>query len=94
MSQFQSVRFKAIAATTAAFTLYGGVYVMDANATWGGGSVTLERLGADDTTYIAVATALSADGTSGAIALPPGTYKFVVVSATALYVSVTRIPSA
>lgn len=94
MSQFQSVRFKAISATTQAFSLFGGVYVMDANATWGGGSVTLERLGADDATFIAATTALSADGTSGAVALPPGTYKFVVATATALYVSVTRVPSA
>jgi hypothetical protein len=81
-----------IAATTAAFTLEGGVYCLDAIATWGGGSLTLTRLGPDGSTYLTAATALTADGTSGAISLPGGTYKLTIATATALYASLVRIP--
>lgn len=86
--------FKAanIAVTPAAFVLQGGVYCLDAIATWGGGSLTLTRLGPDGSTYMTAATALTADGSSGAIALPPGTYKFTIATATAVYASLTRIP--
>jgi hypothetical protein len=53
----------------------------------------LQRLGPDGATFITAATALSANGTSGSIALPPGVYKLAVASASALSVSVIRIPA-
>lgn len=81
-----------ISVTPAAFPLKGGVYCLDAIAAWGGGSLTLTRLGPDGTTYLTAATAITADGSSGAIALPPGTYKFTIATATAVYASLTRIP--
>lgn len=88
----ESVAFKNISATPAAFTLSGGVYVLDAVATWGGGSLTLQRLGPDGSTLLDAATALTANGTSGAIALPPGSYRLTIATATAVYVTVVRVP--
>lgn len=81
------------AADSANFQLQGGAYVLDAVANFNSGSITLQRLGPDGTTFITAATALSANGSSGSIALPPGTYKILVASATALSVSMIRIPA-
>lgn len=81
------------AADSANFALQGGAYVLDAVANFNSGSITLQRLGPDGATFITAATALSAAGTSGSIALPPGVYKIAVASATALSVSVIRIPA-
>ncbi len=80
------------ATSSGTFTLDGGAYIMDAVAAWNSGSITLQRLGPDGSTYITAATALSADGTSGGIVLSKGTYKFLVASASALSVSVVRVP--
>src|ERR1039458_5148545 len=43
--------FKNISATPAAFTLRGGNYGLTCHATWGGGSITLQRLSPDGSTY-------------------------------------------
>ena len=89
----QSVWFQNIAATPADFVLYGGVYILDVIGTFGGaGAVTLSRRGPDGSTYMTSATAITANGSSGAIALPPGTYRLVVADTTALYASLVRIP--
>jgi hypothetical protein len=82
-----------ISATTAAFVLNGGLYAVTAKATWGGGSVTLQRLAADATTYVTCLTAFSADGYA-TVSLPPGTYKFTVATATAIYVDIMAIATA
>lgn len=74
------------------FKLQGGAYVMDAIATWSSGSLTLQRLGPDGATFITAATALSADGTTGSIALPPGTYRISATTATGIWASIARIP--
>lgn len=84
--------FSNISADTAEFALTGGVYVVDAVATWGGGSITLERLGPDGTTWLTAVTALTANGVSAASALPPGQYRVAVATATAVYVTVVRVP--
>ncbi len=80
-----------IAATTSAFTLLGGSYHISMKATWGGGNVVLQMLGPDGSTYLPVHTALTADGVSSAN-LPPGTYRWAVTTATAVYAQVVRIP--
>lgn len=82
-----------ISASTAAFHLRGGLYGVDAVATWGGGSVKLQRLAADGTTYLSVASAtdFTANGYT-TVNLPPGDYKLIVATASAIYVSVRRIP--
>jgi hypothetical protein len=88
----EAVLFSNISATPAAFLLEGGAYVLDVVATWGGGSVTLNRLGPDGSTYLAAVTALTATGTSGAVALPKGRYQLAIATATAVYASVVRVP--
>ncbi len=86
------VNFQNISATPAVFPLDGGCYAIDVIATWNSGSVTLQRQGPDGATYLTATTALSADGTSGAVALPKGIYRLLVTTATAVFVSVLPIP--
>lgn len=88
-----SAVFSNIAATTAAFKLIGGKYSVAAVATFGGGSVKLQRLGPDAATYQSVASAsdFSAAGYT-ALDLPPGQYRFTIATATAVYAEVTAIP--
>ena len=86
------VGFRNISATTDPFQLVGGVYVVDAIGTWNSGTLTLQRLGPDGNTYITALTALSADGASAATALPAGTYRLAIATATAVFVSVARVP--
>lgn len=80
-----------ISATTAAFTLDGGTYGCDFIATWGGGSVTLQKLAADGSTYVTAMTAWTANGTAIG-QFPAGTYRLAVATATAVYVNIRRIP--
>lgn len=82
--------FSNIAATTAAFTLRGGQYAVTTHATWGGGSLTLQRLAADGATYVTCLTAFSADGYA-TVNLPSGTYRLLIATATALYADITSI---
>lgn len=82
--------FSNISATPASFTLRGGCYGVTAKATWGGGSVTLQRLSVDGLTYVTVLTAFAADGYASAN-LPGGTYRLLVATATAIYVDVVSI---
>ena len=86
-----------ISATTSAFTLAGGLYGIDYAATWGGGSVTLQKLAGDGSTYVTVQLADGFDAIWSSngfdlAQLPPGTYKLAVATATAVYVQINRIP--
>lgn len=83
--------FKNISATTAAFNLPANIYNVFASATWGGGNIQLQKLGPDGSTYIGVHTAITANGASGPIYLPAGTYKVAVTTATAVYVAVDSV---
>lgn len=89
----ESQIYSNISATTAAFSLKGGMYAVTVTGTWGGGSVTLQRLAANGSTYVTALTAFAADGLQTQI-LPPGTYKFAVATATAVYVDIVSIASA
>jgi hypothetical protein len=81
-----------ISATTAAFTLNGGKFMLDAHsAAWGGGNAQMTRLAADGSTYVNVGSSITADGTA-TYDLAPGSYKLAVTTVTGLYVSLTRIP--
>lgn len=91
MNVTESVKFANIAATTAAFTLKGGRYGLAAIATWGGGSVILETLGPDGSTYLSTGTTFSANGYA-TVDLPPGTYQVVIATATAVYFSASSVP--
>lgn len=70
------VVFSNIGSTTAAFTLSGGVYSISCMGTTFG-TVTLQVLAADGTTYLTAATAISANGTA-TVTLAPGTYKLAL----------------
>lgn len=86
----ERVFFDNITADTAAFTLQGGLYGVDAIATWGGGSVTLQKLSGDASTYVTAMTAFSASGYATAY-LAPGTYRVAVATATAVYVNICAV---
>lgn len=89
----ETFSFSNISATPTAFLLRGGSYAVTAKATWGGGSVTLQRLSVDPTTYVTCLTAFSADGFA-TVMLPPGTYRFLVATSTAIYVDIVAIATA
>ena len=82
-----------ISATTAAFTLPSGLYGVTVTATFGGGSVTLQRLAADGSTYVTCLTAFTAAGYA-TVNLPAGTYRFTIATATAVYVDIAAIAEA
>lgn len=88
-----SQSFSNISATTAAFTLPAGNYGVTVTATFGGGSVTLQRLAADNSTYVTCLTAFTAAGYA-TVLLPAGTYKFTIATATAVYVDIAAIAEA
>lgn len=86
----EAVRFSNLSATPAAFTLSGGYYAITVKATWGGGSVALQRLAVDGATFIAVTPAMTADGLA-TVSLPPGTYRLAVTTATAVFADIIAI---
>ena len=83
----ENFAFKNVSTTQGPFTLRGGNYGMTVHATFGGGSVTLQRLSPDGSTFVTVLTAFSADGYASAN-LPSGTYQIAITTATAVYVDV------
>lgn len=85
------VSFTALSATTAGFTVQGGRYAFMVNATWGGGSVTLQVLMPDASTYIAAGPAYGADSTD-IFNLPRGTYRIAIVTATAVQGALVPVP--
>lgn len=72
------------------FSLLGGDYGITVSATFGGGSVTLNVYSLDGTTAIPVMPAFTANG-YGYLDLPAGNYNITIATATAVYVSVSRI---
>lgn len=92
-NKVENTSFSNISATPASFTLRGGNYGVTVKATWGGGSVTLQRLSPDATTYVTVMTAFTADGYANGN-LPGGTYRLLVATATAIYVDVVSTVTA
>lgn len=85
--------FSNISATPTAFTLRGGQYGVTVSATFGGGSVTLQRLAADASTYVTCLTAFTAAGYAS-VNLPSGTYKLTIATATAVYADIVAIVTA
>jgi hypothetical protein len=91
--------FSNIASTTAAFTLKGGIYTIAAVATFSAGSVELQALGPDQSTWLSVPAAFPAGAAlklsaAGVVQgyLPPGQYRFTIVTATAVFCSVAGVP--
>jgi len=79
--------------TTAAFTLRGGSYWIETKST-GTGTIDLQRLGPDGSTYTARITQITATAGQQTISLPPGSYRWVVATFTANYLEICRIPTA
>lgn len=85
-------------ATGSDFWWAGGRGFFSAVATFGGGSVTLQYLGPDNTTWVA---AQQPDATDAALTAaggvlfdaPPGRIRAAVVTATAVYARADRVPS-
>lgn len=93
MSGTESQRFSNIDATTSDFQLKGGKYAMSCVATFGGGSIKLQKKGADGTTYQSVSS--GTDFTAAGYAtvdVPPGLYRLTIATASAIYADVCRIP--
>lgn len=85
-----SAVFKNISATQV-FNLVGGCYGITAVATWGGGSVALNRLAADGVTWVPVLAASIAANGFQTLNLPQGSYQLVVTTATAVYCDITSV---
>lgn len=88
------------AATHGPFFVQGGLYLLSAEATWGGGSLTLQQKlpnGAAFSTHILTpasvtpAATLTANGV-GLVYLAPGEVQLVFATGSALYAALTRIP--
>lgn len=93
MRAIDAKTFSDISASTAAFGLEGGKYAVDVLATFGGGSVKLQKLAGDGSTYLSVSS--STDFTAAGYAtvdLPPGQYRFTIATATAVYAELERVP--
>lgn len=104
---YEGKSFSNISATTAAFPLtLGGKYSVSVVATFGGGSVKLQQLGPDGSTFLDQQAAFNNAGTEADLVistfaangtkvldLPPGQYKFTIATATAVYASITRVPA-
>jgi microcystin-dependent protein len=89
----ENQQFSNISASTNPFSLLGGTYGIDVVATFGGGSVKLQKLAADGSTYLSVssATDFTAAGYQ-TVQLPFGTYRLTIATATAAYASINRVP--
>lgn len=106
MRALNGVLFKNVT-TSQQFSLTedAGDYLVEVVATFGGGSVELQKLGPDASTYISLTAPFNNAGTeadlvigkfsaAGAkvLRLPPGSYQFTVTTATAVYARISRIP--
>lgn len=66
MRAHESVKFSNISASTSPFVLEGGLYAASAVATFGGGSIKLQMLGPDGSTYLDLKAPFDKpDGTGG-----------------------------
>ena len=85
--------FSNLSANSNTFTVQGGQYGVTVNATFGGGSVTLQKLSIDGSTWVTCLTAFSAAGYA-TVNLPPCTLRFTIATATAVYAEFESIVTA
>ena len=91
MSATESRQFSNISSTTAVFSLIGGKYGLDISGTFSSGSVQVQTLSIDGSTWIPVGSSVSANGVQ-VLELPIGQYRTAVSgSVSAVYFSLTRI---
>jgi hypothetical protein len=92
-SAVDAVSLTNLSASTAAFKLNGGYYLVSAiAASWSGGNIELQALGPDGSTWLSLPTALklSANGEIGGY-LSPGQYRFTVTTTTGISCSVAGV---
>lgn len=83
--------WNAISATPNDFNLDAGVFGLTLHATtWG--TATLQKLLPDGATYVAVSSALAADGVT-TLQLPAGQYRLALAGVTALTGEIAKIAS-
>lgn len=87
----EAIQFSNISASPASFTLRGGRYCAAVAATFGGGSVQLQMLGPDLATWFNLGSAYTVAGSQN-FDLPAGQYRWVIVTATAVYLVVANVP--
>jgi hypothetical protein len=105
MRDTDAQKFSNISASTSPFILFGGRYAVNVVATFGGGSVSIQQLGPDGSTYLDLFAAYDASGAEQdetinvfkangmkVFDLPPGQYRIAISTATAVYVNVVRVP--
>jgi hypothetical protein len=84
-----------LSATSAQFSLDGGIYAVDhVSGNWGGKTATLQILGPDNATYVNAATGWTASGSVSDLYLPRGFYQ-VLLSGTPtdpIVVRIVRVP--
>ena len=90
MPPSEVVTWDNISATPANFQLGGGSYEVDVVATFGGGSVTLNRQAKDDAAFVQVLPPFTANGIQF-VDLLAGTYQLTIVNAMAVYARIARI---
>lgn len=74
------------------FRLTAGVYLLAVSGTFNSGSVSLQLLGPDGSTYLTVGSAVTSAGTAQPLYCPDGQYQLAVSgSPSAMYASVSRI---
>jgi hypothetical protein len=78
-------------ASSAQFTLLGGRYAVSVIATFNGGSVDLQALGPDLSTFLSVLNSAFTTNGNAIVYLPGGQYKWVVVSATVSFAAVSPV---
>jgi hypothetical protein len=90
----QSVQFKNISATTAAFPLKGGKYALLAIGAGGAGTFDFQSLAADNSTWVPPITQITAASFAQylSIDLSPGQYRFAITTYTGVYISLTSVP--
>lgn len=71
--------------------LMGGKYYVEARAT-GTGTIDLQRLSADGTTWTAQITQITTTAGKQTLDLPPGKYRWVTATFTAAYLEIQQIP--
>jgi hypothetical protein len=87
----ETKQFANINVTTAAFTLTGGRYGFIVTATFGGGNVALQVLSNDGSTWVNVSNQTAAAAVT--VDLPPGSYRIQIATATAVFVTLGRVPT-
>lgn len=87
----ESVQWTNIDATPAQFTLQGGVYVLGiVGSNWG--TAVVNMVLPDGASLAPTHTALFADGITGSLYLPPGTYELTLDTTDGVTAALTRVP--